>query len=246
MRAGAGVLLFASLCTFLTPIEAAQPGPGVPSVVKVFNFKFKKAEDAAVAVRPFLSEDGSVLIQPKANSLTVQDQQPAIDRISRMLAKWDAPPRGRSLAITLLKATTTPHRTGDRNPLPDEIKVVAERLKKLFNFQDFTPLDSVVVRGLDGNTITCVMGGGYQLEFLLEPGSEGDLVRLRNLSLSTLRKDQRGAIRSEILRTSINVPVGQPYVLGVGKDEAAQAALFLVFFPSAVPAGPGPGLGGER
>ncbi|HQR47381.1 MAG TPA: hypothetical protein PK598_15380, partial [Thermoanaerobaculia bacterium] len=48
--------------------------------------------------------------------------------------------------------------------------------------------------------------------------------------------------RSDILRTTINVAIGQPYILAVGKDEAASGALILVF--SGKLALPGPGIGG--
>ncbi|MCC6130364.1 MAG: hypothetical protein IT186_10585 [Acidobacteria bacterium] len=231
----------------LVPLAlAAQPGPGTPSVVRVYSLKFRKAEDAATAVRPLLTGEGTVLIQPKTNSVTVQDQPEAIDRISRLLTRWDIPPRGRILAITLLRATATPVRAGEKKPLPDDVKTVADRLRKLFNFQEFSPVDSVVVRGLEGSGVSCVLQGGYQLDFTLETTAGDNLVKLRDLSLSAVRKKDGTEKREQILKSSINMPSGQPYVLGVGKDEAAQAALFLVFSTPAPGAGPGPGFGGER
>lgn len=244
--AGALVILLTVVLPCWPHALLAQPGPGAPSAVRVFTFKFRKADDAAVVVRSLLTEEGSVLIQPKANSLTVQDQQQAIDRISRTLLRWDVPPRGRILSITLLKATSVPARGGEKKVLPEEIRQVSERLRKLFNFQDFSPLDSLVVRGLEGNAVSCSMAGGYQLDFLLEAGADENLIRLRDLSLSAVRKDHGTAMRAQILKSSINMPAGQPYVLGVGKDEAAHAALFLVFSTPPPEGGPGPGFGGER
>ena len=48
----------------------------------------------------------------------------------------------------------------EKTNVSEEIRGIGEKLKKLFNVTDFTRLDSVVVRGVEGQRVAYVMGGG--------------------------------------------------------------------------------------
>ena len=212
-----------------------------PAIVKVFTLRYRRAEDALVLVRPLLTAQGSVILESKLNSLTVRDSSAAVDRTERILATYDIPPRGVDVGVTLLKAMTDATRAADKQDVPEEIRAIGERLKKLLSFPDYARLDSIVVRGTEGDRVAYVVGADYRLEFLLDPTSDERTVRLKGLSFERLRKDGSGKeTRSEILKTTINLSIGQPYVLVVGKDETASGALVLVF--SASWRGPGPGI----
>jgi hypothetical protein len=178
------------------------------------------------------------MLEPKANALTVRDTAAAVERAAQVLQAYDVPLRGVDIAVTLLKATTDP-RAARKADVSEEIRGIGERLKKLFNVTDFTRLDSVVVQGVEGQRVAYVIGTNYRLQFLLDPSRDGHRLQLRDLSLEHVRRDGGRETRGEILHTSINVNMGQTYILGVGKDEAAEGALFLVFFPSWRQAGPG-------
>jgi hypothetical protein len=130
--------------------------------------------------------------------------------------------------------------------MPLEIRRVGERLKKLFSFTSYVPLDSVVVQGTEGDSVAYPVGGEWRLEFLLEPSGHEEVVRLRDLTLSRSRKDGPREAWRDVVRTTINVPTGQPYVLGVGKDEGARGAIFLVFLAQPRATTPGPGIAGLR
>ena len=148
------------------------------------------------------------------------------------------PPRSIDIAVTLLKSAGEKTRA-EKADVSQEIRGIGEKLKKLFNVTDFTRLDSVVVQGTEGQRVVYVMGGGYRLEFLLDLSRDGTQVQLRDLSLERVRHEAGREIRGEILRTSINVNLGQPYILGVGRDESAADKLFVVFFANWRQPGPG-------
>jgi hypothetical protein len=66
---------------------------------------------------------------------------------------------------------------------------------------------------------------------------------VKDLVLSRQREEGKKLVWKDLLRTSLNVTIGQPFVLGIGMDESASGALFLVFHTSTPR---GPGIGGLR
>jgi hypothetical protein len=223
----------------------ASPTPAAePDVVRVFTLQHRKAEEVFPVVRPLLTARGSIALQPALNTLTVRDAAVAVERIARAVGAFDVPPRGFSVSVALLRATTDPSPRAAPTPVAEQIRGVGARLRKLFSFTEYTPLDEVVLQGLEGEPVSWSLGGSYRIDFLLESGGR-DVVRLRNLVLSRVRHDEKGreTVR-DVARTSINLRMNEPFVLGVGREEGGAAALFLVL--SASPTGPGPGIGGLR
>jgi hypothetical protein len=234
------VALAAALAAAGRPAAAA---PQAQSVVRVFTLKHRKIEDVLPLLRPLLSDSGAVsaVLEASQNSLTVRGTPARIEQITRAVAAFDVPLRAIDIAVTLLKVAGEKTRA-EKADVSQEIRGIGEKLKKLFNVTDFTRLDSVVVQGIEGQRVVYVMGGGYRLEFLLDPSRDGTQVQLRDLSLERVRNEAGKEIRGEILRTSINVNLGQPYILGVGRDESAADKLFVVFFANWRQPRPGPGI----
>src|SRR5437773_1464795 len=85
-------------------IAWAEGNPAV--VLRVFTLRHRKAEEVALLVRPFLTENGSVILQPKLNTLSVRDTAEAIARVAEAIASYDVPPRSVEISVTLLKATS--------------------------------------------------------------------------------------------------------------------------------------------
>ena len=233
---------------FATPARAVPATAAPEVVVRVFTLKHRSPDEALVVVRPVLTEGASVIVQPRGNTLTVRDSAAAVEQAARTIAAWDLPPRRIDLAVTLLRASTD-----DRNGRPagpdaaDQLPGVGERLRQLFRFTSYARLDSVLVQGVEGQTVAYLLGGGYRLEFQIEPGESPQQVRLKGLLFERLRRVPGPGIaevRHDILRTAINVVMGQPYILAVGKDEAAAGALVLVFRGTL--AAPGPGIAGVK
>jgi hypothetical protein len=228
----------------LMPLDlAAAAAPQSPAVVRVFTMRFRRAEDALVLVRPLLTDAGSIILESKSNTLTIRDTAAAVERAAQAVAFYDVPPRSVEIAVTLLKASSDPKVKTGPGGVSEEIRGIGERLKKLYNFTDYARLDSIVVQGTEGEKVASVIGVDYHMEFFLDPSGDDRVMRLKSFALDRLRRDAAGhETRREILRTTLNMTVGQPLILGVGRDEAAAAALFLVFYPSWRVRGPGPGI----
>ncbi len=224
-------------------LPAQEHGKGGGLVVRVLTPKFRTIEETMAVVQPLLSDEGSILIQTRPRSLTVKDREFVIERISRAVEAADLPPRALGLSVSLLRAGPG-HSSEKRRKETPQMAVVGERLKKLFSFESYTVLESVNFLGIEGNGAGFPMGKDYRLDFRLDRSVDDSTARLKDLVLSRLREDGRTPGWKDLLRTSINVPIGQPFVLGVGKDESATGALFLIFVASDAP--PGPGIGGLR
>ena len=146
--------------------------------------------------------------------------------------------------MALYRATTGPDARAEASPVPEPSGGVGERLRKLFSFTDYVPLDEVALQGVEGDELAWTLGGAYHVEFVLESAG-GDVVRLRNLVLARVRRDEKGReTLRDVARTSIHARLREPFVLGVGREEGGSAALFLVL--TASPLGASPGISGVR
>jgi hypothetical protein len=241
LRAAAPAFVLACWAAVAGPTALLAAGPQPQAVVRIFTLKFRKVEDALARLRPFLSDPGAVsaVLETGSNSLTVRGTPARVEQIAREIAAFDVPLRAIDVAVTLLKSASEKSKSGEKTDVSEEIRGIGEKLKKLFNVTDFTRLDSVVVQGVEGQRVAYVMGGEYRLEFFLDPSRDGTQVQLRDLSLERVRHEEGREVLREIVRTSINVTLGQPYILGVGRDESIGDKLFVVFFANWRRPGPG-------
>jgi hypothetical protein len=226
--------LLALVATLAAVPEAEGQGSGL--VVQVFTVKFRTMDEASSLIRPLLSPEGSVLILPSRRSLTVKDTPASVERVARALAAADLPPRSLSFSVSILQ--------GGSGMMPGvvvrdaaEVEAAGERLKRMFNLGGYVVLDSVQVQGVEGDAVGFAIAKDYRLDFRLERSSDAAVARLKDLVLSRRREEGNKKVFRDVLRTSINVSRGQPFVLGVGRDETATGALFLLFIVRDVPAG---------
>lgn len=239
----AALAVLSVLLVVARALPGQEQGKGGPLVVRVLTPKFWTIEETMTVVQPLLSDEGSILIQTRPRSLTVKDRESVIERIAKAVEAADLPPRAIGLSVSLLRAGPRLRPEKGRKEVP-QMTGVGERLKKLFSFESYTVLESVNFLGIEGNSAGFSMGKEFRLDFRLARSLDSSTARLKDVVLSRQREEGKKPGWKNLLRTSINVPMGQPFVLGVGKDESATGALFLVFVASDAP--PGPGIGGVR
>src|SRR5687767_14494629 len=73
--------------------------------VRTFQFRNKQADKAAGVIKPLMSADGSMSIQPAANSLIVTDHPENMKRIGEALAQFDRPATPLLLSVRLVGAS---------------------------------------------------------------------------------------------------------------------------------------------
>ncbi len=197
--------------------------------LRVFQLHFRPARDAAALVEPLLSADGSVLLQPSLNAITVRDSAVVLERVARALASWDVAPAAYKVRIRLLLANTDPQPPGQPAPL---IEGIGSELRELFHFTNYQEVATLQVTASDGSVVELAAGDRYHLRFTVRGvPQDPDRVQLAQLQLS--RRD-RGANDVETLhplvRATVTLLVKQPSVLGGARSENANQALFLVLW----------------
>lgn len=197
--------------------------------LRVFQLHFRPAREAAALVEPLLSSEGSVLLQPSLNAITVRDTPEVLQRVAQALSSWDVAPASYKVRVRVLLATTDPQPPGKPAPL---IEGIGSELKELFHFTNYQEVATLQATASDGSVVEMAAGERYHLRFTVRGvPQDPDRVQLAQLQLS--RRD-RGADNAEVLRplvrATVTLLVKQPSVLGGARAENANQALFLVLW----------------
>ncbi|MDQ2971145.1 MAG: hypothetical protein M3R62_04675 [Acidobacteriota bacterium] len=215
------------------PLSAAEDAS-----VRVFVLKYKRVEEAALLIRPHLSDSASITLTQRLNAMTVTDREANLKTVARVLADFDAPPRGFDFAVKLIRARAdVPEGSFDK-----EIGGLGAKLKSMFQFNDYTLIDSAMIRGTEGRPISYRLGDEYMLTFSIGPVGAGDELLLSPIALSRLKKtDQGRVVTVPLYRASVPVALNQTLVLGASRDEASKNALILILLvqEAARPGSPG-------
>ena len=206
--------------------------------VRVFVLKYKRVEEAALLIRPHLSDSASVTLTQKLNAMTVTDREQNLKTIGRVIADFDAPPRGFTFAVKLIRARAD----AAAGTMAQEIGGLGARLKSMFQFNDYSLIDSAVMQGVEGLPVSYRLGDEYILTFLIGPASSGDELLLSPFALSRVKKDEQGHPQQvPLYRAAISVTLNQTLVVGASKEEGSKNALILILLAqeTARPGSPG-------
>jgi hypothetical protein len=200
--------------------EAATDGTKALSV-RTFTFKYKDADKAAVVIKSLISSEGSMSIQPSTNALVVTDHAENLKVIARALADFDAPAQAFKLSVRLIAASRV---EGTPPKVTDDLKDVAPKLAML-RFNALEAVGDANVEGKEGDPGLVEMHTGYRADFKFgefDPAS--DSIRVVDFHLSKLQNDQL----TSLLKTTLNLRLGQTYIVGATRAPQSQRALMIV------------------
>ena len=189
--------------------------------VRTFTFKYKDASKAGEIIKALLSVEGSMSIQPANNALVVTDRPENLTKIGKALTEFDAPAQTFKLSVRLVAAARID------SPAPkvaDDLKDVAQKLAML-KYNVFEGVGDANVEGKEGDPGMIEMPSGYRAEFKFgEYDPTSDSIKVSDFHLSKLQKDQL----TSLLKTSLNLRLGQTYIVGATKAPQSQRALMIV------------------
>ncbi|MBV9493165.1 MAG: hypothetical protein JOZ54_02880 [Acidobacteria bacterium] len=202
----------------------AEPtADGKALTVRTYQFKYKDADKAAAAIKALMSAEGSLSIQPSANSLVVTDHPDNLKQIAAALAAFDAPAQAFKLTVRLISAAKmegTPR-------VPTELQDVAPKLAML-RYNSFEDLGTIEVESHEGEPGLVDMPTGYRADFRVgEYDPSSDSVKVNDFRLSKLQGAHKDEL-TQLLKTSLNLKLGQTVILGASKASGSQRALMLV------------------
>lgn len=218
------VLILLTLCLFATGVAIAEPAGPAGDVkalnVRTFQFKFKDADRAAAIIKPLMSAEGSMSIQPASNSLVVTDRPENMKAIASALADFDSAPHTVKLTLHLVGAG----RSDTPTKVPIEMREIAGKLA-ILRYNAIDDLGDANVEGHEGQPTTVDLHNGYRVDFKFgEYDPSSDSIKLDDFRLSKVQKDQL----VQVYQATLNLKVGQTLIFGATKT-AGQRAIFLVF-----------------
>ena len=200
---------------------AADSKPGL--AVRSFTFKFKQADKAAAAIKPLLSADGSMSIQPSSNALVVTDRAENMKAVARMIGDFDKEPQSFHLYVRIVGAS----RVEGSPKIANDLKDVARKLAML-PYNAYENVGEATVQGKEGGPGLIDMETGYRANFHFgEYDPASDSIAVKDLQISKLTGVQKDQLTS-LLKTSLNLTIGQTYILGAAKAPQSQRALMIV------------------
>ncbi len=223
------VLLMISMMAALSGAAFAEPPaaaaadskPGL--AVHTFTFKFKQADKAAAAIKLLLSTDGSMSIQPSTNSLVVTDRAENMKNVARMIGDFDKEPQSFRLYVRIVGAS----RVAGTPKIPDDLKDVARKLA-ILPYNSYEAVGEATVQGKEGDPGLVDMQTGYRADFKFgEYDPASDSIAVKDLQISRLTGAQKDQLTS-LLKTTLNLAIGQTYILGASKAPQSQRALMIV------------------
>ncbi len=210
-------LLFVSANAF-ADADAADVGKSL--TVRTFQFKHKQADKAAALIKPFMSVEGSISIQPNANALVVTDAPENLKKIASAIAQFDTPPQQFRLAIRLVAAERVAE---DKARVDRSLEDVSAKLS-LLRYNLLEAVGAAEVLGKEGDPGVVDLGT-YRANFAFgEYDPASDSLKLSDFRLARLDGDQL----APMMKTTLNLKLGQTVILGATKQPGSQRALMLV------------------
>jgi hypothetical protein len=226
------LLLLAAFVLFASALPAADE-----AAVRVYVLKHKRVEEAALLIRPHLSDSASITLTQRLNAMTVTDRPAKLDQIGKVLAAFDTPPRGFTFAVKLVRARADV----PEGSIAREIGGLGAKLKSMFQFNDYALIDSVVLRGVEGGRVETQFADEYLLSFTVRPTGGGNELVLAPFTLSKIYKSagnatgRPSALLRPLYRSSMPVTLSQTLVVGASREEKSKSALILILHAQELP-----------
>ena len=193
---------------------------------KTFTLRFKDLNEATIKIRPFLSDQGAILIRPQLKQLVVKDFPSNLEQIEKVLRAFDLPPKRLTIAIHFIEASKAPQ----PGKLSVEMEEVANRLSGVLNFSHFELVDRVMLRAVEGENFRHQAGDRYFISFYGEFIDDGPgVIKLRNFTLFKSELLPNGKYRyKKLFSSALNLIDQQTIVVGAAKSEMSDRALLMV------------------
>lgn len=231
-RAGAAIAWTMALLGALAAVAADVP-PTAPDPIsaRAYAVKFKTLPDAAEIVSPLLSAQGTVTLQPRLKTLTVQDRVSVLDRIGALLQSFDTAPRNVEIAMSLFLGTDRREQEAGRvippTTMTRDVRGIAESLGDFTKWNSYEPLGGRAVTGVEGGRVTVNLSDEYRVAYDVETVQDQS-VRLRHFVLQRVTRDADGKDRiQDVYAADVVLPVGRMLMIGAAQNPESKRALFL-------------------
>jgi hypothetical protein len=210
------------LLLLVLAVPALADGP----VSRMFVLKHRPAGEAVSVVEPLLSPEGSMMVRPRDNSLTVVDDAATLARVAAAIARFDAAPASFKVRVRLVRASTQP-------PGPGSVTVDLSGLPSgLLPYTSFREVGGFEAVTMDGGYVSASAGATYAVNFGVHV-TPGDDERVQLVRFELGRREGQSPLPGvenvrPLLRSTVSLLIGQTFVMVATPSEGAGEALLLV------------------
>jgi len=225
-------ILFAVALGIAVPAAAANdPGTADAVSARVYEVKFKSLADAAEVIGPLLTPQGSVTLQPRLKTLTVQDRVFVLDRVQSLLQNFDVAPRNVEIAMSLFLGTDRREQEVGRiippSSMTTDVRGIAETLSDFTKWNAYELLGGRAVTGAEGGRVTVNLSDEYRVAYDIDTVRDQS-VKLTNFVLQRITRSADGKEKvQDVYSASVVLPVGRSLMLGAAQNPESKRALFL-------------------
>jgi hypothetical protein len=226
-----GVALYAAFTAGAAEAPSAVAPGTDPLSARAYEVKFKSLADAAELVTPLLTTQGSVTLQPRLKTLTIQDRTSVLDRVASLLASFDVAPRNVEISMSLFLGTDRREQEAGRLVPPSsmtrDVRGIAETLGDFTKWNAYEPLGGRAVTGVEGGRVTVGLSDEYRVSYDIETVRDQS-VKLANFVLQRITRGPDGKEKVlDVYSASVVLPVGRQLMLGAAQNPDSKRALFL-------------------
>ena len=216
---------FASSLLLLFLASGAAQAQGGEMIVHAYTLKHRRATEAIALVSRLLSRNGTVELQPATNTVVIRDTAAYVNRIIPVLNNYDLPARPLTLELYIVRATRSAVSPPvPRSNLPEE---VTRELRQMLSYDNYDVQARAQLTSLEGQAVTYVVGGEYEVGFRVGTVQGGQWIRLSDFRISQ-RMENRAADQLLVRGKSLNLPLGKTMCVGLARDESSASALMVV------------------
>jgi len=230
-RAVVAILFALATWTAVSADVTNEPGVSDPVSARAYEVKFKSLADAAEVIGPLLTPQGTVTLQPRLRTLTIQDRVSVLDRVASLLASFDVAPRNVEITMSLFLGTDRREQEAGRiippSSMTKDVRGIAETLGDFTKWNAYEPLGGRAVTGVEGGHVTVNLSDEYRVAYDIDTVRDQS-VKLTNFVLQRVTRGTDGREKvQDVYSASVVLPVGRMLMLGAAQNPESKRALFL-------------------
>ena len=214
----------------VTQDQKAEPKNLRKEIVKL---KYVRAQEIASLLYSYRGREGSILFNGNLPAiLSVSDTPENVEKILAAIREIDVKPADVLFTVQLVLGSEADAQT-DSDLQADPI---IKELRKLLRYKGYKLLDSTLVRVINRERASVVLGPKAEFEFALQPDVAGDAkapvikteVRLRRIEQLGFSADKPITNVATLIESTLNIKSGERTVVGVSKLDGGDKGLILI------------------
>ncbi len=209
---------------------------------EIVKLKYVRADVIQTLLYSYVSRDGRILYNPEMPTvLSVSDTPENVEKILAAIREIDVKPADVLYTVQLILGSEADAAT-DAELQNDPI---IKELRKLLRYKGYTLLDATLIRVINRESASIILGPKAEFEFVLKPDVAGDAkapvikteVRLRQ-TIRALKRSfapdgtettpQPATNITTLIESSLNIKSGDRTVVGVSKLDGGDKGLILI------------------